>query len=381
MTNDDYFLYLTILGLLPYYQKSGPGGGTNLPSILEGLGEDGTAAKSSEPGGWGKMSNEMSEALSAASLGKTMAQWGMGLAGVAAPAALGPLGYGMMAMSVANKAADPFEANPLGPYGMGAMNEAEAARAAEAYGMMDPVTQADYMTGITAKANNPTQALLGSFVESPYSPRSLAEVERSLGISSPATPGAAWDAMGRPAYGMGEPPSPMTGFTSMPDFAVNAPPGSPNDPSPPGAKGPGDTEDTDIGNAAAANDAAANATNNDPNAGAPGGPGGPGPDDNDPNQGSGGGAGAGSDSDSNEGGGAGGGGGSEGDRLGGVHRTTKQKTTNWTWGEPGTAGPGKSGETAIFIPDFMKAPGIQGRERAVARALREYLNILAPVGR
>jgi hypothetical protein len=89
-------------------------------------------------------------------------------------------------------------------------------------------------------------------------------------------------------------------------------------------------------------------------------------------------AGAGPGSNDNAGGGVGGGGGAEGDRLGGVHRTTKQKTTNWTWGEPGTAGPGKSGETAIFIPDMMKKLGLQGRERDVVDALREALKALEP---
>lgn len=52
-------------------------------------------------------------------------------------------------------------------------------------------------------------------------------------------------------------------------------------------------------------------------------------------------------------------------RKGGV-RTVKRTTTE-TFGEPGTGG-----ETGIFIPEYMKRPGLQGRERSVRRALEQY---------
>ena len=84
------------------------------------------------------------------------------------------------------------------------------------------------------------------------------------------------------------------------------------------------------------------------------------------------------------GGGAGGGVGSAGDgpggarRTGGVFRATQPKTERITWGERGTAPGGKSGETAIFIPDRFQLPGLQENEAAVRGQLRRSLqDILA----
>jgi hypothetical protein len=379
MTNDDYFLYLTILGLMPYYQKSGqttasapsavtpPGGGTNLPSILEGLGEDGTAAKSSEPGGWGKMSGDLASAFSALGMGRSMANVAMGVMGMAVPA-LGPPGWGLSALGLANKAADPFQANPIGPYGMGVETPEQAAIASNVQEEMTPNQFDDYMVGVNARAR---EAM--NFLSKPTLPAAptLKEIAAAFDVPGPAaTPGAAWDAMGRPAYGMGEQPGPMTGFTSMPDFAVSNPPGSPTDPAAtanPGTVSAGDPSETAGGLGGPGQ------SDNDPNAGSPEGqdPGSQGAAD--PGAAGEGGEGdAGGDNGGNDGSGDGGTGGDSGWAKGGVSRA--RRSTKATYGE---AGP----ETAIFIPDFMKAPGIQGREQAVARALREYLNILAPVGR
>jgi hypothetical protein len=65
-------------------------------------------------------------------------------------------------------------------------------------------------------------------------------------------------------------------------------------------------------------------------------------------------------------------------RHGGVFRASSPKTEKITWGERGTAPGGKSGETAIFIPDRFQLPGLQENERVVRAALRRSLaDILA----
>jgi hypothetical protein len=60
-------------------------------------------------------------------------------------------------------------------------------------------------------------------------------------------------------------------------------------------------------------------------------------------------------------------------KAGGVFRASRPKTERITWGERGTAPGGKSGETAIFIPDRMQLPGLQQNEQAVRAALRRSL--------
>lgn len=60
-------------------------------------------------------------------------------------------------------------------------------------------------------------------------------------------------------------------------------------------------------------------------------------------------------------------------KRGGVFRASRPKTERITWGERGTAPGGKSGETAIFIPDRMQLPGLQENEALVRRALRRNL--------
>ena len=65
-------------------------------------------------------------------------------------------------------------------------------------------------------------------------------------------------------------------------------------------------------------------------------------------------------------------------KKGGVFRASRPKTERITWGERGTAPGGRSGETAIFIPDRFQLPGLQENERAVRMALRRSLaDILA----
>ena len=61
-------------------------------------------------------------------------------------------------------------------------------------------------------------------------------------------------------------------------------------------------------------------------------------------------------------------------KAGGVFRATQPKTERITWGEKGTAPGGKSGETAIFIPDRYQQPGIQDpKERVIRRTLQDIL--------
>jgi len=76
-----------------------------------------------------------------------------------------------------------------------------------------------------------------------------------------------------------------------------------------------------------------------------------------------GGAGAGGSGDSGGGGGDGGG----GEATGGVVRATRPTTK--TFGEAGK-------ETAIFVPEWMKRPGIQGREAHIVAALQQLLSEL-----
>lgn len=81
-----------------------------------------------------------------------------------------------------------------------------------------------------------------------------------------------------------------------------------------------------------------------------------------------------SDSSSSEGGNTGTSGGHAGGgdyAKGGVFRTTKPKTARIKFGEKGTGG-----ETAVFVPENMKKPGLQGREREVLAALEALLTQL-----
>jgi hypothetical protein len=61
-------------------------------------------------------------------------------------------------------------------------------------------------------------------------------------------------------------------------------------------------------------------------------------------------------------------------KRGGVFRASRPKTERITWGERGTAPGGRSGETAIFIPDRFQLPGLQDNERVVRSALRRSLS-------
>jgi len=76
-----------------------------------GSADSGLGATEAE--GTGKMSKEMSSVLGALSLGRSLTNTALSVLGMGVPA-LGPLGWGLTALGIANKFADPYATNPLG---------------------------------------------------------------------------------------------------------------------------------------------------------------------------------------------------------------------------------------------------------------------------
>jgi hypothetical protein len=215
-----------------------------------------------------------------------------------------------------------------------------------AIGMANPtsITSAELqgILGIDSVLDTPTRQAFGL------------QTDRSLMGPSAADMQAAADKMG---YGMPGSPAGLTGGVSV-------------GPSGYGTTGPSSTPGPSVGNpdqAGMFNGTDPGATENDGTSTGTG-------------RGSGGDGSTGGNTGGSEGGGVGnaGDGGGSNRRKGGVFRASRPKTERITWGERGTAPGGRSGETAIFIPDRFQLPGLQENERVVRAALRRSLaDILA----
>ncbi len=245
-----------------------------------------------------------------------------GLAGTVAGGipglAMSLAGYGLgLGMGKAAPESLSFSPNPLGAYGVNVNTPEDVARAQAAYDALDEATRSDFDAGMRAKSRDFWGSLIGRYGPAP----TIDDLEAAArGVKQGYAP---MDVYGEPpgfgpGFDLDVDLSGETGFGGQPGGA-------------PGAASAGDPSEGESG------------------------AGGSGADT------SGGSSGPGGDADS-------------GWAKGGVSRV--KRTTRATYGEPGTAGNGKSGETAIFIPEMMKQLGLQGRERDVIRALREALRDL-----
>ncbi len=342
--------------------------GDDITSKITGGEGGGTQGPGSQPSGYGGFNREMGMLSS--------------LAGVAAGGfpgfAMGLAGMGLRGLGKVAPESLTFSPNLAGPYGFNVSTPEEEAAVNALLDAMGPVARESMEPGALAKASSPFSTAWQSLpgIGGPLAAMTPEERNAILAAYGIKTPESTYTIGPRntPIYGPRAPekmpeygwlPNLMeTMFGTPPTPPASPPPGyAPMDvygePTPPGELG----GDPGYGAPGLGGGYSGDPHGGDAPGGGPGGqdPGSQGAADTGAE-----GQGGEGDTDSDGGGWA----------RGGVSRV--RRTSKATYGEPGTAGNGKSGETAIFIPEMMKRLGLQGRERDVIRALREALKALEP---